>query len=79
MLENYKDIMTIADLQKALRIGKSKSYELIREREIESFRVGNTIRIPKKSVVDYILQRCYNGIAVDGCAEPILEVVQCTG
>ena len=76
MFEDFPDIMTIKDLQAALQIGRSKAYELVHSGAVYSFHIGNAIRIPKKCAVDYITDQCYNSGAVDGCAKPIMEVVQ---
>lgn len=56
----YPDMMTIADLRSALGIGRTKAYELVSSGELCSFRVGKTIRIPKASVLDYIVEKSYN-------------------
>lgn len=56
----YPDMMTIADLRSALGIGRTKAYELVSSGEIRSFRVGKTIRIPKASVLDYVVEKSYN-------------------
>ena len=75
LFESFPDIMTIKDLQRALQIGRSKAYELVNTGEIYSFHIGNAVRIPKKCLIDYIAEQCYNYSAVDGCAKPIMEVV----
>ena len=36
-LNNYKDIMTLKEVQKALRIGKSSAYKLLQTRSNFSF------------------------------------------
>ena len=48
------DVLTVSDLQKLLSIGRSTAYRLIESGEIRCIRVGRTIRIPKKFVVDFI-------------------------
>ena len=75
MLDSFPDIMTVKDLQRALQIGRKRAYELVNSGAIYSFHIGNAIRIPKKCAIDYILAQCYNYDAVDGCTEPIMEVV----
>lgn len=76
MFESFPDLMTIKDLQGALQIGRTKAYELVHTGAIYYFHIGNAIRIPKKCAIDYIFSQCYNEQAVDGCAKPIVEVVQ---
>ncbi len=60
MFDEYKDVMTVRQLQDALLIGRTKAYELLNSGEIPSFRSGRQIRIPKKDVLDYIARLCYN-------------------
>jgi len=65
------DVLTIAQLQKLLNIGRSTAYRLVGSREIASIRIGRSIRIPKKYVVIFLEnkrslienqeEKCYNG------------------
>lgn len=53
----YPDIVTSDELGKMLHIGKSKVYELLRNEEIKSIRLGDTGRtyyIPKINVIAYL-------------------------
>lgn len=56
----YPDIMSISDLRSALGIGRTKAYELVSSGELRSIRVGNAIRIPKTSLLDYVNGSGYN-------------------
>lgn len=58
--ENLPDILTIEELQEALRIGRSTAYKLIESRQIESFRIGKSIKVYKRSLVEYIEKALYN-------------------
>ena len=60
MFAEYPDVMTIEDLQRALGVGRSTAYRLIRSNRIRCIRIGKSIRIPKQLLVDYVLQSCYN-------------------
>ncbi len=60
MLGEYKDVLTVQQLQDALSIGRTKAYALLRSREIQSFKSGRQIRIPKQAILDYIDKSCYN-------------------
>ena len=60
MFDNYPDLLTINDLQKALGVGRSIAYKLINDGSINHFRIGSAIRIPKNYLVDYINESCYN-------------------
>lgn len=57
MFSNYPDIVGIGDIQKMLKIGRNKVYELLKNGEIKSIRIGNKYIIPKKCVINFILQR----------------------
>lgn len=59
MFNQFPDVLTIAQLQEALPVGKNLLYELIRTKRIKSFRVGRKILIPKKALIDFVK----NGIA----------------
>lgn len=53
----YSDIVTTRELMEMLHIGKSKAYELLRNKEIKSIRLGETGRtyyIPKINVITYL-------------------------
>ncbi|MCM1233177.1 MAG: helix-turn-helix domain-containing protein [Ruminococcus flavefaciens] len=52
--ENVPDVLTMEDLQKVLRIGRSTAYRLVKANDIPCVRIGRSIRIPKRFVVEYI-------------------------
>ena len=63
MFDNYKDILTIEDMQSALGIGRTIAYKLINSGKIMHLRIGKAIKIPKQFLIDYVNQQCYsNGI-----------------
>lgn len=55
MFENYPDILSIEDLQKALGIGRNQAYSLIQENIIKSFKIGRIHKIPKVNLIRYIM------------------------
>lgn len=57
---NLPDILTIDDLQAALRIGRSTAYKLIQDNQIPSFRIGKSIKVYKRSLVEYVEKALYN-------------------
>ena len=57
MFKEYADIVRIKDVQDMLKIGKNKVYELLKSGEIKSIRIGNKYIIPKKSVIDFVVNR----------------------
>ena len=54
LLEDYGDILLFYDIKKILKIGKNKAYELLKNNDIQSFKIGNSYRIPKTEVIKYI-------------------------
>lgn len=60
LFTQYPDLMSITDLRGALGVGRTKAYELVSSGEIRSIRVGNAIRIPKTSLLDYVKMSGYN-------------------
>lgn len=72
--ENVPDVLTVTDLQRVLRIGRSTAYRLIKTNEIQSIRIGRSIRIPKNYVENYMQamrvsvearqEMCYDGVNV---------------
>lgn len=60
MFETYPDVMSVADIRKALRIGRTKAYELVSTGQLQSIKIGNAIRIPKPLLLDYIFKKSYN-------------------
>lgn len=53
-LEHMPDVLTMLDLQKALRIGRSTAYRLIKTKRLPYIRIGRSIRIPKKYVLEFV-------------------------
>lgn len=41
-------------MQAALQIGRTGAYRLLQTSEIEYFKIGNSIRIPKESLIRYV-------------------------
>ena len=60
MFENYPDIVSVETLMEMLHIGKSSVYYLLKTNQIKHVRVGKKYIIPKKAVIDFILEPCYN-------------------
>ena len=49
-----EDILTVEEMQDMLAIGKNTAYKLLREGTIKSFRLGNSYKVLRKSVIEYI-------------------------
>ncbi len=53
-IKKYPDVLTIVDLQQILSIGSHSAYKLIKDGTIYAVIIGNTYRIPKSSVENYL-------------------------
>lgn len=49
-----EDVLTIHEMMDMLAIGKNTAYKLLRDGTIRSFRLGNSYKILRKSVEEYI-------------------------
>lgn len=56
MLEQYEELLTIAELREVLNIGRNAAYDLLNRGEIPAFRIGRNWKIPKDAVALYINQ-----------------------
>lgn len=54
MLNDYDDVMSVAELAQALCISRSMAYRLVNDSIVGSLRVGKKILIPKVCVADYL-------------------------
>lgn len=49
-----KELITVAEMIKILRIGRTKGYELIAKKKVPFFRIGSDIRIPLNLLKDHV-------------------------
>ena len=55
MLEQYDDVLTVADLQEILGIGRNMAYSLLQSCTSAGFRIGQKKwRSPKTAVLDFL-------------------------
>lgn len=47
MFSDYPDVVTVVQLRKMLGISRHLAYELICEKKIKAFQLGNSYKIPK--------------------------------
>lgn len=66
LFTTYPDVLNIEQLRSALNIGRNAAYDLIRKNQIRYFKVGSSIRIPKKCLVDFVMGQCYNDFLTNG-------------
>lgn len=55
MFPDYPDIVTVAQLREMLGISRHVAYELLAEKEISAIKIGNIYKIPKVSVINYVM------------------------
>lgn len=55
MFPDYPDIVTVAQLRNMLGISRHLAYDLIAQKKIKAFQLGNSYKILKLNVIDYIL------------------------
>lgn len=65
MMELYPDVLMVSDIQRILRIGRTKAYHLVNSGQIPSIRIGNVIRIPKVRLLEFMNQSGYNNGEAD--------------
>lgn len=54
MFPDYPDIVTGRQLQEMLGISCQLSYDLINGGEVQAVKIGNSFKIPKVSVINYV-------------------------
>jgi len=47
-------LLTVDELAKILRIGRNAAYHLIKDNRICNIRIGRTIRIPRKAIIQFV-------------------------
>lgn len=56
MFDNYDDIMNVTDVAKALKIGNTQAYKLVRSGKLPAFKEGRAWKISKQSLTQYVRQ-----------------------
>ncbi len=54
MFPNYPDIVTVKQLQVMLGVSRHLAYDLINGGEVRAVKIGNSFKIPKVSVINYV-------------------------
>lgn len=55
MFTDFPDIVTIQDMQKMLGISRHLAYNLINDGSVNGQMIGHTYKIPKISIINYVL------------------------
>jgi len=61
MLRRYPDVMSVPEVQKILGIGRTRIYAMLQSGELRSIRIGQTYRIPKPYLVEFIQNHSHTG------------------
>jgi len=56
MFRESPDILTVEEACEALRIGYNAMYELLNSGKLKAYKNGRVWRIPKSSIIKYILE-----------------------
>ena len=54
MFPDYPDIVTVRQLQEMLGVSRPLAYDLINSGEVQAVKIGNSSKIPKVSVINYV-------------------------
>ena len=57
MLNEYPEILTTEEACEVLRVGYNALYDLLQSGKLKAYRNGRLWRIPKKSVIEYIIEQ----------------------
>lgn len=57
MYLNIPEIMTFKECKDVLKVGKNTLLDLIHNRELDAFKIGNRWKITRKSVEEFIRHR----------------------
>jgi len=56
LFSNYPDVLNVHQLREALGIGRKAAYNLISQKKIKAFMVGDAYKIPKTALIEYVEQ-----------------------
>lgn len=57
MFTDYPDVLSVEQLQNMLSVSRNCAYELINLGEVKSIKIGKYYRIPKLSVIEFVLDK----------------------
>lgn len=57
LFNTYPDVVSIDEIQQMLRIGKNAVYELLKTQKLKSIKVGKKYIVPKKYVIEFLLEQ----------------------
>lgn len=53
-LKDYNDVLKVEDVQAILAIGRNTAYRLIQTKQLRCIKIGRSIRIPKRFLLEYL-------------------------
>ena len=53
-IDNLPLLLTVRDLASLLRIGRNAAYQLVKDGDIQSIRIGRSIRIPRNALIQFV-------------------------
>ena len=53
-VEDLPLLITVPELAQGLRVGKNQAYELVNSGVIKGIKIGTQIKVPKRSVVEFM-------------------------
>lgn len=56
MFPAFPDIVSVRQLQEMLNISRHRAYDLINDGELHAVKIGNTFKIPKVSVINFVTE-----------------------
>ena len=59
MFDEYGDLITVEELCDMLSVGKNTAYTLLNSGAVKAFRIKRVWKIPKKSVVEYVIEKSH--------------------
>ena len=54
LFKAFPDVLSVSQLSRMLNINEKTAYQLVRENQINHFKVGRVYKIPKIAVLNYI-------------------------
>lgn len=61
-LDVLPDVMQVEDVMAFLHIGRNTMYQLLKTGEFPALKIERQYRIPKKYLLSYLNQGCYNAV-----------------
>lgn len=52
--EHLPLLLTVEEMASVLRIGRNPAYQLVKDGNIQSIRVGRSIRIPRNALIQFV-------------------------